>query len=572
MEGNWHKCHLCKEPVHNRLFCKFVHEGEDDEHHVCDACHQVGKDQGQRAPSPGRMAAAQLLVNFGSPGHERDIAPSDKDVLDPVQRGKHVSMFARVAKVPLPEQAGNPPRVAAVHTPRPEYALLPPPAPGTTWSWQPEIIGADGADAGPNGIIQTVKQENPEYNPIRGHCSVHKKRNVQQNKTKIFEGAHHEKESKANALTTLMEQVKSHSITVALAQLGKRKITEHLNETDSAEAADYFRKQHQDDKWTLVEMNAGAASGGGVPCTTNSIERANRGQKEQINWRKSKVIPFMSTLRDQIGQRSMDDLEFGLSMPRGYKKNSDKKKGASTVIDKTVWSVSFFDQVKSEISHPAGVHRLVWKAKLPSCGYHADSLIMSSRKMRAWVLTDQAFAAMYSKADDKERSMRNAMSQNSVLDGKAQPSFVKQFQDIVRDAGTADVSLPDLIEWQQCFHILQPITCPIYVGDLLKRLSYSGLSLDEDVVRKVTAHLTAEDKGDQNTKPIYLYKCSCALYQHYAWCIHVMLRAVHIGLVPPPYCPPTMDNTLVSLPGQNPKQIKGRPSKSRKGGALAKED
>ena len=142
-------------------------------------------------------------------------------------------MFARAAKVPLPDQVGNLPRVAAVHTPRPQYALLPPPAAGTTWSWQPEIIGADGADAGPNGIIETVRQDNSEYNPIRGHCSVHKKRNVQQNKTKIFEGEHDAKESKANALTTLMEDVKSHSITIALAELGKRKITEHLEETDS---------------------------------------------------------------------------------------------------------------------------------------------------------------------------------------------------------------------------------------------------------------------------------------------------------------------------------------------------
>ena len=543
-------------------------------------------DQGQRAPSPGSLDAARVLVDLGSAGHEPDIAPAHTDVagaavglpsssflsgraMAPVQLSG--SMFARAAKVPLPDQGGNLPRVAAVHTPRPQYALLPPPAAGTTWSWQPEIIGADGADAGPNGIIETVRQDNSAYNPIRGHCSVHKKRNVQQNKTRIFQGDHDAKESKANALTTLMEDVKSHSITIALAELGKRKITEHLQETDSEEAATYFRKQHQDDKWTLVEMNVGTASGGGVPCTTNSIERANGAQKEHMGWRKAKVIPFMSALGEQLGQRSMDDLEFGLKMPRGYKLSTEKSKPGATVIDKTVWSVSFFGQVKAEISHPAPVHHLVWKASLPSCGYHAESLIMSSRKMRAWVLTDQEFAAIYAKTDNKERSMKNAMSKNSELDGKSQPSFVKQFHHIVKAGDKADLSLPDLIEWQQCFHILEPITCPIYVGDLLKRLRYSGLSLDEEVVRKVTAQVTAQDKGDSNQKPIYLYKCSCARYQHYAWCIHVMLRAVHIGLVPHPYCPPTMDKAPVSLPGQGPKKFKGRPAKSKTGGALTAE-
>ena len=128
----------------------------------------------------------------------------------------------------------------------------------------------------------------------------------------------------------------------------------------------------------------------------------------------------------------------------------------------------------------------------------------------------------------------------------------------------ADVSLSDLIEWQQCFHILEPLTCPTYVADLLKRLRNSGLVLNEEAVQKVS---TEKSKGDKNV--VYLYKCSCALYKHYAWCIHVMLRAVYQGLVPKPYCPPTMDSAGVALPGKNPRELKGRPSKIRKGGALS---
>ena len=592
MGHSWHRCHQCKQPVHSRFACHLVHQGEEEEDHVCDACHRAGKDKGQRPPSPASKDDAQLLVDCVTAGEGRNMSLAEKDgghaglaggavglpsssslggrVMARVEPAE--SMFKMPASVPLPlrDEQGTRPRVAAKDTPRPEHALLAPPAVGTTWSFQPQVIGADGADAGPNGIIETVRKHNAAYKPLRGHCSVHKKRNIQQNKGKIFQGDHEEKESKANTLTTLMEQVKSHSITVALAELGKRKITEHLQETDGKDAADYFRKQHQDDKWTLVEMNADTAAGGGVPCTTNSIERANRDQKDDMSWKKAKVIPFMTKLVEQIGHKSMDDLEFGLTMPRGYKTSQKTKKdGTRTpVIDKTVWSVSFFDNVKFESVHPAGIQHLVWKANLP--GYHAESLIMSSRKMRAWVLTDKAFAEHYGQSDDKKRCMKKAMSDNTVMDGKTKPSFVKQFQRIVKDAGQAEVSLPDLIEWQQSFHILEPITCPIYVADVLKRLRYSGLVLDTEAVSRVSSGSCAQGHGDQ--KQIYLYKCSCALYRHYAWCIHVMLRAVDKGLIPKPYCPATMDSAAVTLPGKGPKVVKGHPGHIKKGGALSPED
>ena len=102
------------------------------------------------------------------------------------------------------------------------------------------------------------------------------------------------------------------------------------------------------------------------------------------------------------------------------------------------------------------------------------------------------------------------------------------------------MSLPDLIEWQQSFHILEPITCPIYVTDLLKRLRYSGLVLDEEAVMRVVGVSSAQGQSDQML--IYLNKCSCALYKHKAWCIHVMLRAVEKGLICKLYCPASMDS------------------------------
>ena len=562
-KDNFHKCRVCTQPVHSYIVCQFVHQGEEEGHHVCEACHTVVDGKGKRAISPACLADAQLLVDVGSGGQGRNsLAAGAKAPVQPA-----ASIFHSAARISKPNQHGIQPRVAAVHTPRPQHALLQAPPVGTTWVWEPQIISADGADAGPNGVIDTVRQGNAAYNPLRGHCSVHKQRNVQQNRTKIFQGDHDEKESKSSALTTLMEQVKAHSITVSLAQLGKRKITEHLEETDGEESATYFRKHHQDDKWTLAEMNEDTAAGGGVPVTSAGIERNNLEQKVDHGWKRVKVIPFMQQHAEQLGQKSMDDLQFGLKMPRGYKKprKTSSDGHARPAIDKTVWSVSFFDNVKFEVAHPAGIQHLTWKASLT--GYHSASLIMSSRKMRAWVLTDHDFAVRYSQSDDKKKCMKQAMADNTVLDGQRHPSFVKQFQRIVKGVNSEDLSLCDLIEWQQCFHILQPITCPIYVDDLLKRLRYSGLELKEEAVQRVT---TEEGKGD--TKTIYMYKCSCALYKHYAWCIHVMLRAVQQGLVVKPYCPPSMDSAQVALPGKEPKVGTGRPKKARKGGALSQDE
>ena len=62
---------------------------------------------------------------------------------------------------------------------------------------------------------------------------------------------------------------------------------------------------------------------------------------------------------------SMDDLTFGDRMPKGYVEVIGSGSSSQT-IDKTVWTIVFFDMVKSELSNSAGLHKLIWKAKVGS--------------------------------------------------------------------------------------------------------------------------------------------------------------------------------------------------------------
>ena len=73
-------------------------------------------------------------------------------------------------------------RPSAVHTPRTDF-VQPPPV-GTVWTWRPQRVGADGADAGPNAIVEVFALKEGEY--VREHCSVHVQRANMQSKHKNF--------------------------------------------------------------------------------------------------------------------------------------------------------------------------------------------------------------------------------------------------------------------------------------------------------------------------------------------------------------------------------------------------
>ena len=90
---------------------------------------------------------------------------------------------------------------------------------------------------------------------------------------------------------------------------------------------------------------------GGVPCQSNAIERKNLTQKDRREWKRSGIVNFLVEAMDDLEQQSMDDLDFGSKMPRGYV--TEQK------IDKTVWSVKFFDNVRAELDSPIGVDKLL---------------------------------------------------------------------------------------------------------------------------------------------------------------------------------------------------------------------
>jgi hypothetical protein len=83
-------------------------------------------------------------------------------------------------------------RPHARDTPRAESDLLKPPPVGTKWHWQPAMCNADGANAGPKRINNICLVTDPLYTHVRGHCSVHVKRDIQQQRHAVFEGSSEE--------------------------------------------------------------------------------------------------------------------------------------------------------------------------------------------------------------------------------------------------------------------------------------------------------------------------------------------------------------------------------------------
>ena len=145
--------------------------------------------------------------------------------------------------------------VHALDSPRASADQFAPPPVGTWWSWEPDVINADGADAGPNGVKKVVREKNPDYEPTRGHCSVHVERNVQQQKHKIFNGDSDAREKSAGVVNQMLEQLKDFSTTVGNVEPGKRLLASYLEQAGESAAAAYMLQQHLLHKITLAEMN-----------------------------------------------------------------------------------------------------------------------------------------------------------------------------------------------------------------------------------------------------------------------------------------------------------------------------
>ena len=568
----WHKCSKCKAPVHSHITCSKVHSDPcDEESHICDSCFVGSKEQPgspTSASSPGEVAAAGMLLSLAAAASGEDAARKSAAASETSDVGIRTSLIASqgtsgtassCSRPVIISQSGQT-REHARHTPRTESGMYKPPPVGADWTWNPRIIGADGAEAGPNGIATVCKETDASYVPHRGHCSVHEQRNVQQNKHNVFTGESKQKEEMAVTVTSMMEKVKNHSVTVPLATLGKRMIADYLHDKGQEDAEKWFERHHQHHKWTLIEMNDGTDAGGGVPCHANAIERTNLQQKKDAKWERQKVLQFAQSQAEQVSQLSMNDLSFGDKMPRGY--IQELGSGSSKIRNnKEVWTVNFFDTVKAEMRDPVGLNKLVWKVNWGQ--YPEGSLIMCSRQMRRWLLQDDAFADHYKAQKDKLQCMKKALNTKTTLDGKPAPSYINQYKRLILDGDKytdeQSMTFNDFIDWQSSFHILQPLTNEVYIRDLVTRLQNSGLVLDQDVVGKLY--------GDE--PEICMYKCSCGRYMHYLWCLHVMLRAIDVKLVMAPYCPATMDSSKIQHV-RGVKAHEGRPAKAKPGEALSK--
>jgi hypothetical protein len=219
-------------------------------------------------------------------------------------------------------------RLAYIFTVRPAAEVLQPPAIGTMWTWTPQVVGADGNEAAPNGIRTVCTEENATYECVRGHCSVHLQRTWQQKKQDLFpNNSRADATQFAENMSSWMEQVKCHSATVATAEHGKimlHSMLECLPNEKGKTAAEHFRKEQMNIKWTLAEMNESTAAGGGVPCHANGIERKNYDQKDLASYKRHSISTFLQLQKEALQLSSAEDLEFGSKMPRGYSKSKSK--------------------------------------------------------------------------------------------------------------------------------------------------------------------------------------------------------------------------------------------------------
>ena len=109
----------------------------------------------------------------------------------------------------------------------------------------------------------------------------------------------------------------------------------------------------------------------------------------------------------------------------------------------------------------------------------------------------------------------------------------------------------------QTFHILKPIKCNVFKANLLRRMQASKAKLKDGL-----------DKTDLDLDDVPLYSCTCENYMHYAWCIHVNLRAFADGIMLD--YPTLLDPRKIKAVGKGRActATMGRPAKARRGGGL----
>ena len=153
----WHKCSKCKAPVHTHITCSKVHSDPcDEESHICDSCFVGSKEQPgspTSASSPGEVAAAGMLLSLAATASGEDAARKSAAASKTSDVGIRTSLIASQGTSGTASSCSRPviisqpgqTREHARHTPRTESGMYKPPPVGADWTWNPPIIGADGA-------------------------------------------------------------------------------------------------------------------------------------------------------------------------------------------------------------------------------------------------------------------------------------------------------------------------------------------------------------------------------------------------------------------------------------------
>ena len=195
----------------------------------------------QRMPREPAIAKKQRRVKDG----DGDDAKAHEPLL-PAGTAARSPAAAPLAAVP-PATASALAYVDPLDTPRPK--LLAPPLPAAApWELKPRRIGADAAQAGPNGAAEGCGLQPGSWNSLM--CSVHVERN-------ITKGKHYFNDpGNAGKMNVDIERLKNNSITEGLAVQGKKLLVIKYKAEKEGRAAAYFESQWQDKKWTYAEANA----------------------------------------------------------------------------------------------------------------------------------------------------------------------------------------------------------------------------------------------------------------------------------------------------------------------------
>jgi hypothetical protein len=160
----------------------------------------------------------------------------------------------------------------ALDTPRTK--LLP--APSTDWSWCPARINADAATTGPNGLREACGLKAGKFKVVM--CTIHAEREITKHKSDFADPDNVPK------FNNDVERLRCNTITPDLAEAGKRLLQEKFCAEEPAAAA-YFGNVWRPKNITYAEANATLPNEptdrvvGGVPTTSNAIERKNLTQK-----------------------------------------------------------------------------------------------------------------------------------------------------------------------------------------------------------------------------------------------------------------------------------------------------